>query len=87
AAPAGAVALLKSRGCVACHGIDSRIVGPAFRDVAAKQAGRADAVPYLVGRIRAGGSGTWGSVAMPPQDLSDADADTIARWIAAGADH
>lgn len=86
AAPHGnGVALLKSHGCVACHGIASRIVGPALRDVANKVAGRADAVPYLVGRIRSGGSGTWGSVPMPPQTLSDADATAIAQWIAAGA--
>jgi cytochrome c len=83
-APAGvpaAMALLQGHGCVACHGVDSRIVGPAFRDIASRHGGRADAVIYLQDKIRSGGSGTWGAIPMPPQSLPEADARAIAQWL------
>jgi cytochrome c len=61
-------------------------VGPGFNEIAAKHKGRADQEAYLTGKIKAGGTGVWGSVPMPPQaQLSDADAKAIAQWIAAGA--
>lgn len=77
-----ALAALQKNGCTACHGVNNRIVGPAFADVAKKHAGRAD---YLAGKIKSGGSGVWGAVPMPPQTLSDAEAQTIAAWLASGA--
>jgi S-disulfanyl-L-cysteine oxidoreductase SoxD len=81
-----ALDLIKSDGCVSCHGVASKIVGPAFHDVAAKHAGRADVVEYLAAKIRNGGQGVWGAIPMPPQaQVSDADAKAIARWLAAGA--
>jgi cytochrome c len=85
-AASGTPALARSAGCLACHGIGNRIVGPGFREVAARYAGQAGVDGMLAGRIRQGGSGNWGSVAMPahPQ-LSEADARTLARWIANGA--
>ncbi|NRF72343.1 c-type cytochrome [Aquincola sp. S2] len=79
------LALLQAQGCIACHGIEQKIVGPAFREIAHRQAGRGDAVAYLAGRIQAGGSGVWGSIPMPPQSLAAGDAETIARWLAGGA--
>jgi S-disulfanyl-L-cysteine oxidoreductase SoxD len=82
---ATAMALTRKFACVACHGLTDKLVGPAFRDVAGKYAGRADAVEYLAGKIRAGGSGVWGAMAMPPQSLGPADANTIAQWLASGA--
>jgi len=84
-ASAGAIALTQKYTCVACHNIDTKIVGPAFRDVAKKYAGREDAVTYLAGKIRSGGTGLWGTNVMPAQTLSDAEAQTISRWLAAGA--
>jgi S-disulfanyl-L-cysteine oxidoreductase SoxD len=88
-APAGgaaaAIALTQKYTCVACHGVDNKIVGPSFRDVAKKHNGRTDAVSYLAGKIRTGGSGQWGDIPMPPQTLSEADAQTIAQWLATGA--
>jgi cytochrome c len=84
-APSGAkaaLALLQKNGCTACHGVNNKIVGPSFADVAKKHAGKAD---YLAGKIKSGGSGVWGAVPMPPQTLSDAEAKTIAAWLAAGA--
>ena len=76
------MALLNKNGCMACHSVNTKVVGPAFADVAKKHAGKAD---YLAGKIKSGGSGVWGAVPMPAQTLSDADAKTIAAWLAAGA--
>jgi cytochrome c len=72
-------------GCTVCHGIDAKVVGPAFRDIARKHATRDDAVSYLQDKIRSGGSGLWGNVPMPPQSVTDADARSLAQWIAQGA--
>ena len=83
---AAAIALTKKHGCVACHGIDNKILGPSFRDVAKKYAGRADAVGLLASKIKAGGSGVWGAMPMPPQALGEADAKVIAQWLADGAE-
>jgi S-disulfanyl-L-cysteine oxidoreductase SoxD len=77
-----AIALLGKYGCVACHGVDKKIVGPAYVDVAKKHAGKAD---YLASKIKSGGSGVWGPIPMPAQTLPEADAKAIAAWIAAGA--
>ncbi|WP_428424892.1 c-type cytochrome [Methylibium sp.] len=82
---AAAMALTRKHTCVACHGVENKIVGPSFHDVAKKYGDRADAVSYLAGKIRSGGSGLWGSIPMPAQTLSEADARTIAQWLAAGA--
>ncbi len=77
--------LLAANACTACHGVSNKIVGPGFTEILAKQKGQADLEGYLVNKIKAGGSGVYGSVPMPPQaQLSDADARTIAKWIAAG---
>lgn len=84
AGPASAPELLKQRGCLVCHGLDSRIVGPAFSDVARKYSGRADAVAYFTQKIQAGGVGLWGAIPMPPQTLPAADLAAIARWLADG---
>ena len=78
-------ALLQKHTCTACHGMDSKLVGPGFREIAQKYAGRGDAVAYLSGKVRAGGSGVWGAVAMPAQTLSEADAKAISSWLANGA--
>ncbi len=86
AAVSDAGTLIKSSACTSCHGMTNKIVGPAFQDVAERYAGRADAVDYLTGKIRKGGQGVWGPIPMPEQaQLSDADAKTIARWLASGA--
>ncbi|OSZ65486.1 c-type cytochrome [Hydrogenophaga sp. IBVHS2] len=78
--------LLSKHSCTACHGMTSKIVGPGFNEIAARYKGRADAEAYLTGKIRSGGSGVFGPVPMPPQpQLSESDAQAMARWIAAGA--
>jgi S-disulfanyl-L-cysteine oxidoreductase SoxD len=82
AAPAAPTDLLQKNGCVACHSVSSKLVGPAFIDVAKKHAGQAD---YLAGKIRSGGSGVWGNIPMPPQSIAPEDAAKIAGWLASGA--
>lgn len=85
AGPDAALGLLRQHNCMACHAVDGKLVGPALRDVARKHASRSDAADYLAGKIRAGSSGAWGAIPMPPQTLPEADARAIARWLAAGA--
>jgi S-disulfanyl-L-cysteine oxidoreductase SoxD len=85
AAATAAINLLKQHGCVVCHGMDNKIVGPGFAEVAKKYAGRADGVAYMTQKIQAGGSGIWGPIPMPAQTLSAADAQAIAKWLADGA--
>lgn len=82
-ANARALALIQDSGCAACHGVVHSMVGPAYVDIAKRYPGEVD---YLAGRIISGGSGDWGDVIMPPQDLPEADARLIAEWIAAGAE-
>jgi cytochrome c len=78
--------LAKKNNCLACHAVDKKLVGPSYQDVAKKYAGQADAVANLTKTIKAGGSGKWGPVPMPPQaQLSDADAKALATWVLGGA--
>jgi cytochrome c len=82
---ATALALTQKHACVVCHAVETRLIGPSFRDVAKKYSSRGDAAAYLSGKIKGGGSGVWGAIPMPAQALGDADAQTIARWLAEGA--
>ena len=78
--------LAKNNNCMACHAVDKKIVGPAYKDVAKKYAGQPDAEATLAKSIKAGGSGKWGPIPMPAQaQLSDADAKALAAWVFAGA--
>ncbi|KQT09326.1 c-type cytochrome [Ramlibacter sp. Leaf400] len=81
-ADAGVQALLQKNNCTACHAAGQRIVGPSWAEVGQRHAGKAD---YLAGKIRAGSSGVWGNVPMPPQALDEAAARQIADWLAGGA--
>ena len=77
-----AMALTQSSGCVACHAMDTKILGPSFNAISQKHAGKVD---YLAEKVKGGGAGVWGPIPMPAQGLSEADAKTIASWLAAGA--
>ena len=77
-----AVALLGKYSCTACHGVNQKIVGPGFTDIAKKYPGQA---AYLQDKIVKGGSGVWGPIPMPAQTIPAADARTLAQWLAAGA--
>jgi cytochrome c len=82
---APALALTQKSGCTACHGVESKIVGPGFREIAARYAARNDAETYLAGKIRSGGQGIWGPIPMPPQTVPEGDIKVIAKWLAGGA--
>lgn len=75
-------ALAKAKNCMACHAIDKKLVGPAYKDVAKKYAGDAKAADMLAAKIQKGGSGVWGAVPMPanPQ-VNDAEAKKLAAWV------
>ena len=76
--------LARKYNCVACHAEVGRRVGPAYQDVAKKYAGQSDAATYLAGKIRAGGSGVWGAMPMPPHpQVPEADAKLLAQYIMA----
>ena len=74
--------LAKSSGCLNCHMVDKKLVGPALKDVAAKYKADPKAVDYLAGKIQKGSQGVWGPVPMPPNaKVNEADAKTLAKWI------
>lgn len=74
--------LAQKNACMACHAVDKKVLGPAYMDVANKYKGQKDAEAMLSGSIKKGGSGKWGSIPMPAQNnLSDADAKTLVKWI------
>ena len=83
AAPAFAQAdLAQKKNCMACHATDKKLVGPAYKDVAAKYAGQKDAVDKLADKIIKGGSGVWGPVPMPANaQVNDAEAKKLAAWV------
>lgn len=79
-------ALAEKSGCLGCHATATQLVGPSYKDVAARYASQSGAVEMLTKSIRAGGSGKWGDMAMPPQSqLSEGDAKKLAVWILGGA--
>jgi len=83
---AAAKALASKSACMACHAVDRKLVGPAFKDVAAKHKGQADAPEKVAARIKSGGSGMYGPVPMPPQPgLKDDELRLLAAWVLAGA--
>ncbi|WP_296694846.1 c-type cytochrome [Rhodoferax sp.] len=84
-APAFAdLALATSKNCMACHAVDKKLVGPAYKDVAAKYAGQKDAADKLAVKIIKGGSGVWGAIPMPANaQVNEAEAKKLAAWILA----
>lgn len=79
---ADAMALARKNGCLVCHSIDKKVVGPAWKDVAAKYRGDAGAEARMMDKIAKGGSGVWGSIAMPPNPkLNEADRQVLARFV------
>jgi cytochrome c len=72
----------QKKNCMACHAIDKKVLGPAYKDVAAKYAGQKDAVDKLAAKVVKGGTGVWGNIPMPanPQ-VTDAEAKQLVEWI------
>jgi cytochrome c len=77
-----AQSLLRDKGCLACHSVDTKIVGPAYKDVAKKYAARKDAEAYLSKKILEGSTGVWGQIPMPPNTtVKEPEAHTLAKYI------
>jgi cytochrome c len=77
-------ALAKKHACTACHAVDRKLVGPSYKDVAAKYRGDANAEAALLQKVKKGSTGTWGPVPMPPNPkVPDDDAAAIVKWILA----
>lgn len=77
-------AVAQANGCIACHQVEAKLVGPSYKDVAAKYNGDAGAKDVLIGKVRNGGVGTWGPIPMPPNTtISDADLAAVIDWVLA----
>lgn len=76
-------ALAKAKNCMSCHAIDKKLVGPAYKEVAAKYKGDAKAPAMLAAKIKAGGKGTWGQIPMPPNNVTEDEAKKLAAWVLA----
>jgi cytochrome c len=78
-----AEALAKANNCLLCHSVDNKILGPAYKDVAKKYKGDKGAEARLIAKVKAGGSGVWGTTAMPPNSpqVKDEDIKTIVKWV------
>ncbi|WP_150428060.1 c-type cytochrome [Dechloromonas sp. CZR5] len=76
-------ALAKAKNCLSCHAVDKKLVGPAFKDVAAKYKGDAGALDKLATKVKAGGKGAWGEIPMPPNNVTPEEAKKLTTWILA----
>jgi cytochrome c len=75
-------ALAKKYNCFACHAVDKKLVGPSYKDVAAKYAKDPNAEAKLVEKVKKGGQGVWGQVPMPPNSqVPDADVHALVKWV------
>lgn len=80
------LALATEKGCMACHGVANKIVGPGYNEIAAKYKGQAEAVRMLSGKVKNGGQGTWGAIPMPPNShVKDDEIEQLVQWILSGA--
>jgi cytochrome c len=76
--------LARKNACTACHAIDKKLVGPAYKDVAKKYAGDKTAEAKLIEKVKKGGVGVWGQVPMPPNaQVKDEDVKALVKWILA----
>lgn len=73
--------IFKTKPCVACHKVDAQLVGPAFTAVAAKRAGEADAVAVVASHIKNGSQGVYGAIPMPPNPVTEEEANILAEWV------
>lgn len=75
--------LAKAKNCLACHSVSNKLVGPAFKDIAAKYKGDKGAVAALAAKIKGGSTGVWGPIPMPPNSISDDESTKLASWVLA----
>ncbi|MFN4342105.1 MAG: c-type cytochrome [Azonexus sp.] len=74
-------ALAKAKNCMSCHAVDKKLVGPAYKEVAAKYKGDKNAPAMLADKVKAGGKGTWGQIPMPPNNVTDEEAKKLVAWV------
>lgn len=74
-------ALAKAKGCMNCHKVDAKLVGPAYKDVAAKYKGDKAAPAKLAAKVKAGGKGVWGEIPMPPNAVTEDEAKKLVAWV------
>lgn len=73
--------LAKTKNCMTCHALEKKIVGPSYKDIAAKRAGEKGAEDLLAAKIKNGSKGEWGQVPMLANAVTDAEAKTLAKWV------
>jgi cytochrome c len=73
--------LANKKGCMACHAVDKKLVGPGYQEVAAKYAGDKTAAAKLADKVIKGGSGVWGPVPMPANNVTPDEAKTLVAWV------
>ena len=73
--------LAQKKNCMACHAVDKKLVGPAYKEIAAKYAGQKDAVAKLSEKVIKGGSGAWGQIPMPANAVTPDEAKTLVTWV------
>ncbi|QRM18898.1 c-type cytochrome [Dechloromonas sp. TW-R-39-2] len=73
--------LAKAKNCMTCHSVDKKIVGPSYKDIVAKRGAEKGAEAALAAKIKGGSKNEWGMVPMPPNNVSDAEAATLAKWV------
>lgn len=73
--------LAKAKNCMSCHAIDKKLVGPSYKDVAAKYKGDKGAVDKLAAKVKAGGKGAWGEIPMPPNNVTEDEAKKLVAWV------
>lgn len=74
-------ALAKAKNCMSCHAVNKKLVGPSYKDVAAKYKGDAGAAEALAAKVKAGGKGVWGQIPMPPNNVTPEEAKKLATWV------
>ena len=85
-AGAAALALANAKGCMVCHGVANKLVGPGYNEIAQKYQAQADAEEMLVAKVKLGGQGNWGAIPMPPQaHVADEDIRLLVQWVLQGA--
>ena len=73
--------LAKAKNCMSCHAIDKKLVGPAYKEVAAKYKGDKAAPAMLAAKVKAGGKGVWGQIPMPPNNVTEDEAKKLVAWV------
>ena len=73
--------LAQKSGCLACHAVDKKLVGPSYKDIAAKYKGDKGAEAKLTQKVLKGGSGAWGQIPMPPNNIPEPQAQQLVKWI------